>query len=124
MTTDCGREPERAPSHSLHSLVGPTVAVLCVSKNSIYKRIERVEAFDLARDARTFGGGMPVVAHPPCRSWSAYCAHQAKPLAGEKELGPLCVAWLRECGGVLEHPAHSRLFAAALIAVNERDGTG
>lgn len=26
-------------------------------------------------------------------------------------LGPLCVDWLRRCGGVLEHPAHSRLFS-------------
>ncbi len=55
-------------------------------------------------------GGLPVVAHPPCRAWSAKCAHQAKPPAGEKELGPLCVEWLNKCGGVLEHPAYSRLF--------------
>lgn len=52
------------------------------------------------------------MAHPPCRAWSAYCGHQAKPEPGEKELGPLCVEWLRKEGGVLEHPAHSRLFRA------------
>lgn len=88
-----------------------TVAALCVSPRSIYKRLEGVECYDSARDVRTFAGGMPVVAHPPCRAWSAYLRHQAKPLPGEKELGPLCVDWLRKCGGVLEHPAHSRLFA-------------
>ena len=89
------------------------IAALCVSRVSIYKTLEGVDCFDIDRDVRTFAGGMPIVAHPPCRSWSAYCAHQAKPLPGEKELGLWCVDKLRECGGVLEHPAHSRLFDAA-----------
>lgn len=86
------------------------VAVLCVAPKSIYRSLHGVECYDRNNDVRTFAGGMPVVAHPPCRTWSAYCAHQAKPLPGEKDLGPLCVEWLKKCGGVLEHPAHSRLF--------------
>jgi hypothetical protein len=93
----------------------PIVAVLCVAAKSIYRSLPGVECYDLNRDVRTFAGGMPIVAHPPCRSWSAYCAHQAKPEPGEKELGPLCVEWLRKCGGVLEHPAHSRLFDACQL---------
>ncbi len=91
--------------------VAQRVAVLCVAGNSIYHTIPDVDAYDINRDVRTFDGSLPIVAHPPCRSWSAYCAHQAKPLPGEKELGPLCVDWLKKCAGVLEHPAHSRLFA-------------
>jgi len=90
-----------------------TVAVLCCSNNSFYKSMHEVEAYDMRRDAKSFVGGMPIVAHPPCRAWSAYCGHQAKPLPGEKELGLWCADQLRECGGVLEHPAHSRLFDAA-----------
>ena len=86
------------------------VAVLCVARNSIYKQLSGLECYDIDRDVRTFCGGMPVVAHPPCRAWSAYCAHQAKPEPGEKELGPMCVEWLKQYGGVLEHPAHSRLW--------------
>lgn len=86
------------------------VAILCASPRSIYKTFNDVEVFDKFRDARTFDGTIPVVAHPPCRAWSAFCRHQAKPEDGEKELGPLCVAHLIRCGGVLEHPAYSRLF--------------
>ncbi len=67
----------------------------------------------MERDVRSYTGGMPVIAHPPCRAWSAYTAHQAKPIPGEKELGILCADWLRREGGILEHPAHSRLFDAA-----------
>jgi hypothetical protein len=85
------------------------IAVLCVAKNSIYKTLD-VDCYDIDRDVRSFDRSCTIVAHPPCRSWSAYCAHQAKPLPGEKELGPLCVEILKECGGVLEHPAHSRLW--------------
>lgn len=87
-----------------------SVAILCVHAHSIYHSFENVECYDARRDVRSFTGGMPVVCHPPCRSWSAYCAHQAKPLPGEKELGPLCVEHLKREGGILEHPAHSRLF--------------
>ena len=87
-----------------------TVAVLCVSKNSIYKNYDKADCYDIDRDVRQFAGVLPVVAHPPCRAWSAYTAHQAKPLEGEKELGPLCVDHFKNNGGVLEHPAHSRLY--------------
>ncbi|EIP99365.1 hypothetical protein OpiT1DRAFT_03879 [Opitutaceae bacterium TAV1] len=89
----------------------PPVAVLCCARRTQYRYMPGVECYDIDRDVRTFAGGMPVVVHPPCRSWSAFTAHQAKPLPGEKDLGPLCVEWLRKCGGVLEHPAHSRLFS-------------
>lgn len=90
-----------------------TVAALCVAPNSVYKALSGVDAYDKARDARTYTGGMPIVAHPPCRSWSAYCAHQAKPEPGERELALWCVEQLRREGGVLEQPAHSRLWSAA-----------
>lgn len=101
-----------------------TVAALCVSGRSIYKQLEGVEVWDMKRDCRTFAGGMPVVCHPPCRSWSAFVSHQAKPPPGEKELGLLCAEWLKRCGGVLEHPAHSRLFAAAGLPMPEAPTAG
>lgn len=89
-----------------------TVSILCADSRSTYQTISGVEVYDKQRDAWTFDGGTPIVAHPPCRAWSAYCGHQAKPEPGEKELAMQCVEWLRQCGGVLEQPAHSRLFAA------------
>jgi len=98
-------------AHSLHRLVRP-IAVLCCKSTSEYKTMAGVECYDQDRDVHSFQGGMPVVAHPPCRAWSTYCRHQAKPEPGEMELGPLCVDWLRQCGGVLEHPAHSHLWEA------------
>lgn len=91
-----------------------TVAVLCTARKSIYHTLPGVDVYDAARDARTFPGGMPIVAHPPCRSWSRHCRQLAKNVPeSERELGVWCCDQLRECGGVLEQPAGSLLFDAA-----------
>lgn len=95
------------------SILCSPVSVLCAARNSIYHDMQGVEVFDVDRDARTFAGDTPIIGHPPCRAWSAFCAHQAKPVANEKELGLWVCDQLRECGGVVEQPAHTRLFAAA-----------
>jgi hypothetical protein len=85
------------------------VAVLFARKNSIYKKLEGCEVYDIDRDARTFSGGMPVVAHPPCRAWGTL-AHMAKPRHDEKDLAPWAVDQVRANGGVLEHPKRSKLW--------------
>lgn len=106
MTHGCNKFPT-APPTSIR-----TVAVLCAAKRSVYKNIQGCDVYDVDRDARTFSGGMPVVAHPPCRLWSAYCAHQAKSAdpESEKALGIWCANQVMEFGGALEQPAHSRLW--------------
>ena len=82
------------------------VAVLCVEPGGRYPEIV-TDWYDVGRDARTFSGGKPVVAHPPCGPWgklSHMCKNQ------DETLGPWCVGQVRKWGGVLEHPAHSKLF--------------
>lgn len=88
------------------------VAVLFARADSIYKSIPGVEVFDLDRDARTFYGGRPVVAHPPCRAWGRL-RHFANPRPDEKRLALFAVHAVRRNGGVLEHPSKSSLWAAA-----------
>lgn len=88
------------------------VAVLFARVDSAYRSFSGCEVFDVVRDARTFDGSMPVVAHPPCRAWGRL-RHLAKPRQGERELGVWAVEMVRRCGGVLEHPVHSTLWNAA-----------
>lgn len=52
-----------ANGNSLHSLV-----VLFVRDQSHYK-VMGLDCYDRRRDARTFAGTGPVIAHPPCRTW-------------------------------------------------------
>jgi len=85
------------------------VAILFARADSIYKTIPGCDVYDIDRDARTWPGGCPVVAHPPCRSWGAF-AMFAKPRHDEKALAPWSIDQVRKFGGVLEHPYASKLW--------------
>jgi hypothetical protein len=91
---------------------GAGVAVLFARGDSVYHSIAAADVFDVARDARTYAGSLPVVAHPPCRAWGRL-RHFAKPRHDEKALALFAVEQVRRCGGVLEHPAQSTLWSAA-----------
>jgi len=71
--------------------------------------MDGVDVYDIDRDARTWPGGLPLVAHPPCRAWGRL-RQFAKPRHDERELAILAVKHVREFGGVLEHPACSTLW--------------
>ena len=101
-----------------------TVAALFARDDSVYKTLPDVDVYDMARDARTYDGPWPVVAHPPCRAW-ATLRHCAQPRADERNLARLAVALVREFGGVLEHPYRTTLWEAQrLPAVGQRDAFG
>jgi hypothetical protein len=90
--------------------------------DSVYLELG-VECFDIERDARTFKGRAPVVAHPPCRSWGRL-AHMAKPRHDERDLAIFAACTVRMNGGVLEHPADSKLFPLLGVAPGKRDRVG
>lgn len=95
------------------------VAVLFARRDSIYKRMCGVTVFDKDRDARTWPGGTPIVAHPPCRAW-ARLVGLAKPEPGEELNAVWAVRMVRTYGGVLEHPALSRLWLCCEMALPGR----
>jgi len=97
-------------SKNLAPIAAP-IAALFVRADSHYHALPGVDAWDAVRDAMRWPGGCPVVAHPPCRAWGKL-RDKANPRDGEKELARQAVRWVREFGGVLEHPAHSTLWAA------------
>jgi len=101
-----------------------TVAVLFARADSHYKALPGTDVYDIDRDARSFAGGAPVVAHPPCRAWGVF-AMFAKPREDEKALAPWAIEQVRKWGGVLEHPAGSRLWPElGLPAPGKRDEFG
>jgi len=86
-----------------------TVAVLFARSDSHYKTLPECDVFDIERDARTYAGKNPIVAHPPCRAWGQF-AMFAKPRDDEKALAPWAIEQIRKIGGVLEHPNASKLW--------------
>lgn len=84
------------------------VAVLFARANTPYRQLN-ADVWDEARDARRFDGPGPVVAHPPCRTWGRLYRF-AKAPDHEAALSCFAVRQVQRWGGVLEHPAGSRLW--------------
>lgn len=89
------------------------IAALYVEKGGCYFGLPDVDPWDIDRDARTYAGPWPVVAHPPCQRWGKLWAGQ--PLwikrTGERKIKgdddgcfEAGLASVRKYGGVLEHP--------------------
>lgn len=87
-----------------------TVAALYVDKRGPYVDMEGVDPWTIERDAKLYTGPHPVVAHPPCADWSMLSVmHPTRPVRAA--CGPRAVEQVRALGGVLEHPAESKLWA-------------
>ena len=97
---------------------------LFVRKDSSYKNRDTWDVYDEDRDALTYDTSSPVVCHPPCRTWGrlSHLAHNARP--NEASLALWSIEKIKENGGILEHPAGSRLFGKHLPDVGETDEHG
>jgi len=92
------------------------VAALYVQTNGCYFGLSGVDAWDEPRDARNYDGPYAVVAHPPCARWSRlarFCEvrHGLK-IGADNGCFAAALAAVRKFGGVIEHPAFSKAFAA------------
>ena len=95
------------------------IAALYVQTNGCYFGLDGVDPWDEARDARTYAGPWPVVAHPPCERWGRmWFGSPRKPDPDKYRLGDdggkfeKALAAVRKFGGVLEHPAYSNAWDA------------
>jgi hypothetical protein len=86
------------------------VSALFVRRDSIYKTFPAVDSWDIDRDARKFAGPGPVIAHPPCAQWGKL-RRFARINPAEKILALKALDFVRDFGGVLEHPMASSLWS-------------
>ena len=115
MNVSPGKKPgASAPGPERLSMSTPTstVAALYVESGGVYDGIEGVESWGLPdRDARTYAGPWPVVAHPPCARWCQLAAVVEARWGHKRGDDGGCfaaaLAAVRAWGGVLEHPAYS-----------------
>lgn len=85
----------------------PTVAALYVDSHGVYANLPGVEVWDEERDARTYLGPWPVVAHPPCERWSILGICRGYYDGADAGCFAAALGAVTTFGGVLEHPAHS-----------------
>ena len=90
-----------------------TVAALFVSESGPYINRSNIDAWTISRDARTYPGPLPVIAHPPCERWGSHWHGTTAQRRHKYTLGDdhgcfaAAIAAVRAWGGVIEHPARS-----------------
>jgi hypothetical protein len=93
------------------------IAALFVAGDGPYAGIEGIDVWDEARDARTYPGPYPVIAHPPCARWGRYwhggpSARVRRVKGADDGCFASALASVQRWGGVLEHPADSHAWSA------------
>lgn len=92
------------------------IAALYVETGGCYFGISGVDPWDITRDARTYAGPHPVVAHPPCQRWCQLApVNQARyglKIGEDGGCFASALAAVRQWGGVLEHPGMSLAWPA------------
>lgn len=92
--------------------------VLFVAKDSIYKTLG-CDCYDAERNALTYRGNLPVVAHPPCQLWGKMAKINFKRWGGDHNKPgndggcfQFALDTVNQFGGVLEHPAETYAWLA------------
>ena len=104
-----------------------TVAALYVETGGCYFGQPGIDPWDQSRDARTYAGPHPVVAHPPCQRWGRYWGGSPTtwPRLVKGDDGgcfAAALASVRAWGGVLEHPEASHAWAAHGLVAPPKTG--
>lgn len=103
------------------------IAALYVETGGCYFGVPGVDPWDEARDARTYDGPWPVVAHPPCQRWGRFW-HGSTAKPHQYELGDdggcfmAAIIAAHLFGGVIEHPADSHAWEAFGLPIPKRGG--
>src|SRR3990167_6956528 len=92
------------------------IAALYVAPGGVYYGLDDVDPWPESRDARTYVGPWPVVAHPPCARWGRYwfggpSCRERKVKGDDGGCFAAALEAVRAYGGVLEHPEVSAAFA-------------
>ena len=107
------------------------IAALYVETDGCYFGLPGIDPWDELRDARTYAGPYPVVAHPPCQRWGKLWAGQPLHIkrTGQRKVKgadggcfAAALAAVRKWGGVLEHPWGSHAWKTFGIAIPSRKG--
>jgi len=105
------------------------VAALFIQDDGCYSGWPWIDCWGEYRDARKYDGTIPVVAHPPCQLWGALASVNYARWGGDhnkpgNDGGCFASALesVNRCGGVLEHPAKTRAWAAYGLEKPRGDG--
>jgi len=126
------RERERTPVQFAEYLISKTrylfgsqrslIAALWCAPDSYYFQYDNVIVYDETRNAHTYDGPYPIIAHPPCGPWGKLRYFSDE----DCEHGLKAMELVHRWGGVVEQPKGSQLFVqygrgGAIEEVNQGD---
>lgn len=101
---------------------------LFTARNSIYRSLG-LDCWDERRNAMTYSGNSPVIAHPPCNLWGKMARVNFKRWGGDhnrpgndRGMFRFALKTIIRCTGVIEHPAHTKAWAAHGLTRPGRNG--
>lgn len=105
------------------------IAALYVQAAGCYANLPGVDLWPISRDARTYPGPWPVVAHPDCKRWGRFWhgstrkPHQFK-MGDDDGQFAAALGSARQWGGVIEHPKDSHAWDKKFFDLTKppRDG--
>lgn len=103
------------------------IAALFVEGNGPYAGVEGIEIWDKRRDARSYSGPYPIIAHPPCERWGRYwfggpSVKIRKQLGDDNGCFESALTSVRQFRGVLEHPEGSHAFRKFSLPIPSFNG--
>jgi hypothetical protein len=103
------------------------IAALYVHAKGCYVNLPDVDPWPESRDARTYAGPWPIVAHPPCERWGRYwsggpSARVRRVKGDDGGCFAAALASVRAWGGILEHPEASAAWRAFGLLAPPRAG--
>lgn len=106
------------------------IAALFVETGGVYFGDERIDPWDINRDALDYRGPHKVIAHPPCQRWGRYWGGgpmlhgtENQKLKGDDGNCFAYALWaVRTFGGVIEHPEASHAWSWFGLNRPPRDG--
>jgi hypothetical protein len=125
--TACGDGAQGGRAVRSMELLGHVTVIFC-DENSLYKSLV-ADCFDKHRNATTYAGNNPVVAHPPCQLWGKMANVNYARWGGEHNKPGndggcfrFALDAVNRCGGVLEHPAETYAWPAHGLQRPPRNG--
>ena len=104
------------------------IAALFVQPGGCYD-VEGIDSWTEDRDARTYNGPHPVVAHPPCQLWGSLASVNYARWGGEHNRPgndggcfASALSSVKKFGGVLEHPAKTKAWEAHGLSIPKSIG--
>ena len=98
------------------------IAALYVIRDGPYSNLPDIDAWPEERDARTYAGPHPVIAHPPCARWGRYWSKAGAKMGEDGGCFKSALESVQRWGGILEHPEGSHAWPAFGISKPPRTG--